>query len=162
MGMNIPARDAENQNRNRLCCQTDLSRVRASAAADRLLKWNSEFLRKLFRILDKHRIGNIALIHPADLDTAPHVSLGLGRTEIKIIRWRSLKNNRQIRTDNLGCDCGTSCSNLLLSRKRSGHPNCQLILLPAQTGHGVDNTCTARTVIKCFSKAEVTFLIVGK
>ena len=85
MGMNIPARDAENQNRNRLCCQADLSRVRASATADCLLKWNSEFLRKLLRILDKHRIRNIALIHPADLDTAPHVPLGLGRTEIEII-----------------------------------------------------------------------------
>ena len=56
MGMNIPARDAENQNRNCLCCQADLSCVRASAAADCLLKWNSEFLRKLFRVLDKHRI----------------------------------------------------------------------------------------------------------
>ena len=55
MGMNIPARDAENQDRNRLCCQADLSRVRTSAAADRLLKWDSEFLRKLLRILDKPR-----------------------------------------------------------------------------------------------------------
>ena len=85
MGMNIPARDAENQDRNCLCCQADLSRVRASAAADCLLKRDSEFLRKLLRILDKHRIGNIALIHPADLDTAPHVPLGLGSTEIEII-----------------------------------------------------------------------------
>ena len=85
MSMNIPARDAENQDRNCLCCQADLSRVRASATADCLLKWNSEFLRKLFRVLDKHRIGNIALIHPADLDTAPHVPLGLGSTEIEII-----------------------------------------------------------------------------
>ena len=142
--------------------QADLSRVRASAAADCLLKWNSEFLRKLLRILNKHRIRNIALIHPADLDTAPHVPLGLGSTEIKIIRRGSLKNNRQVRTDNLGCNCGTSCSNFLLSRKRSGHPYRQLILLPAQTGHGVDNACTACTVIKRFSKAEITFLIVGK
>ena len=85
MGMDIPTRDAENQNRNRLCCQADLSRVRASATANCLLKWNSELLRKLLRVLDKHRIGNIALIHPADLDTAPHVPLGLGSTEIEII-----------------------------------------------------------------------------
>ena len=56
MGMNIPARDAENQDRNRLCCQADLSRVRTSAAADRLLKCNSVFLRNLLPILDKHRI----------------------------------------------------------------------------------------------------------
>ena len=56
MGMNIPARDAENQDRNCLCCQADLSRVRTSAAADRLLKWDSEFLRNLLRLIDKHRI----------------------------------------------------------------------------------------------------------
>ena len=88
--------------------------------------------------------------------------LSLGCTEIEIIRRGALKDNRQVWTDNLGCDCGTSCSNFLLSRKRSGHPYRQLILLPAQTGHGVDNACTACTVIKRFSKAEVTFLIVGK
>ena len=56
MGMDIPARNAENQDRNCLCCQADLSRVRASTTADCLLKWDSEFLRKLLRILDKHRI----------------------------------------------------------------------------------------------------------
>ena len=52
MGVDISARHTENQYRNGLACQTDLTCVGTAAPADRLLIADAIFFRYLFRILD--------------------------------------------------------------------------------------------------------------
>ena len=50
MGMDIPARDAENQNRNRLMGQMDFTCIGTSAASYRILTLDSVFVSNLMCI----------------------------------------------------------------------------------------------------------------
>ena len=162
MGVDISARHTENQYRNGLACQTDLTCVGTAAPADRLLIADAIFFRYLFRILDKQRIRNIALVHETDLNASSHPSLGLCSAEIKIIRRRSLKYNSQIWFYYLGRYGSSTHTNLFLGCERANHVNSQTFPILIQLVHGINDTCTAGPVIKCFSKTEIMFLIIGK
>ena len=117
---------------------------------------------QLDRILDKSRVGHIALIQTAELYAALHPALGLGRAEIKIVGGRSFKNDRQIRLYHLGRHPRAAHPHFLLGGEGPGHIDRQLIPVEIKLFHGIHDTSAACPVVKGLALTDAMLLIIRK